>query len=61
MVNGCKMKIDASTEIQPPEISLGCFSEYGPILGNYPFDINEVEYKNKQLLKFGIYFCKSHL
>ena len=33
----CKMKIDASNEIQPPAI--GCYSEYGPIFGNYPFDI----------------------
>ena len=33
------MKIDASNEIQPPAISLGCYSEYGQILGNYPFDI----------------------
>jgi hypothetical protein len=39
MVNGCKMKIDTSNEIQPPEISLGCYSENGKILGNYPFDI----------------------
>ncbi len=46
------MKIYASNEIQPPEVSRGCYSEYGQIFGNYPFDINEVEYKIKD-------FCTS--
>jgi hypothetical protein len=50
------MKIDASNEIQPPAISLGCYSEYGKIFGNYPFDIG---ISNTKLKTFAhLYLCQ---